>query len=71
MARGDLAEARRLEARLAPVIHAAFVESNPIPVKAMLHLQQRALNVLRLPLVALSDVHHETVRRALVDANAL
>lgn len=71
MARVDLAEARRLEARLAPVIHAAFVESNPIPVKAMLHLQQRMQNVLRLPLVALSDVHHDVVRRALVDANAL
>jgi 4-hydroxy-tetrahydrodipicolinate synthase len=71
MTRGDLAEARRLDARLAPVIHAAFVESNPIPVKAMLHLQQRMQNVLRLPLVALSDVHHDVVRRALADANAL
>lgn len=71
MTRGDLAEARRLDARLAPVIHAAFVESNPIPVKAMLHLQQRVQNVLRLPLVALSDVHHDFVRRALADANAL
>jgi 4-hydroxy-tetrahydrodipicolinate synthase len=36
MARGDLPEARRLDARLAPVAHAAFIESNPIPIKAML-----------------------------------
>jgi len=71
MARGDLADARRLEARLAPVIHAAFLESNPMPVKAMLHLQSRMENILRLPLVPLSDVHHETMRRALVAANAL
>lgn len=71
MARGDLADARRLDARLAPIVHAAFVESNPIPAKAMLHMQQRMQNVLRLPLVPLADVHHETIRRALAAANAL
>ncbi len=71
MLRGDLADARRLDKRVAPVIHAAFVESNPIPVKAMLHLQQRMQNRLRLPLVPLSDVHHDTVRQALASANAL
>jgi 2,3,4,5-tetrahydropyridine-2-carboxylate N-succinyltransferase len=49
-------------------VHAAFIESNPIPVKAMLHMQGRMQNVLRLPLVPLSDVHHDTVRRALADA---
>ncbi len=70
MHRGDLAEARRLDARLAPVIHAAFIESNPIPVKAMAAMQQRMQNVLRLPLVPLADVHHELVRRALAAANA-
>lgn len=71
MLRGDLADARRLDARVAPVIHAAFIESNPIPVKAMLHMQQRMENRLRLPLVPLSDVHHEVVRQALASANAL
>ncbi|MBL0172553.1 MAG: 4-hydroxy-tetrahydrodipicolinate synthase [Gemmatimonadaceae bacterium] len=71
MARGDLADARRLDERLAPVVHAAFIESNPIPVKAMLHMQGRMENVLRLPLVPLSDVHHDTVHRALASANAL
>ncbi len=71
MARGDLQDARRIDARLAPLVHAAFIESNPIPVKAMLHMQGRMQNVLRLPLVPLSDVHHDTVRRALADANAL
>lgn len=70
MARGDLGEARRLDSRLAPIVHAAFVESNPIPVKAMLHKQQRMENVLRLPLVPLADVHHEVVFRALASAHA-
>ena len=71
VARGDLAGARRIDARLAGVVHAAFIESNPIPVKAMLHMQGRMENVLRLPLVPLADVHHEHVRRALVTAGVL
>ena len=71
VARGDLAGARRIDARLAGVVHAAFIESNPIPVKAMLHMQGRMENVLRLPLVPLAAVHHEHVRRALVTAGVL
>ena len=67
MARGDLAEARRLDARLAPVAHAVFIESNPIPVKAMLAMMGR----MRLPLVSLLDAHHPLVRAALVQAGAL
>jgi len=71
MLRGDLADARRIDARVAPVIHAAFIESNPIPVKAMLAMQHRVQNQVRLPLVPLSDIHHDTVRRVLAAANAL
>lgn len=71
MTRGDLAGARRLDDRLAPVIHAAFIESNPIPAKAMLHLLGRMQNVLRLPLVPLAGVHHETIRRALASTDSL
>ena len=71
MARGDLAEARRLDAQLAPVAHAAFIESNPIPVKAMLAMMGRMRDHLRLPLVSLLDAHHPLVRAALVQAGAL
>ena len=69
-ARGDFPLARRLDARLAPVVHAAFVESNPIPVKAMLHLMERAENVLRLPLTSLPESHHALLRAALDAARA-
>ncbi len=71
MSRGDLSDARRLDARIAPVVHAAFVEANPIPIKAMLHMQQRMQNVLRLPLVPLSDVYRDTVRHLLDTTSAL
>ena len=52
-AAGDLVAARALHARLAPWMRAAFVESNPIPVKAALAMLGRMQNVLRLPLVPL------------------
>jgi len=71
MARGDLPEARRLDARLAPVAHAAFIESNPIPIKAMLAMMGRLHDRLRLPLVSMLEAHHPTVRAALVQAGAL
>jgi len=69
--RGDLAGARELDARLAPWMAAAFVESNPIPVKAALGMMGRIANVLRLPLVPLEQRHEKAVRAALVEAGAL
>lgn len=71
MARGDLTDARRLDALLAPITHAAFIESNPIPAKAMLAMMGRMRDQLRLPLVPLLAAHHPLVRAALVQAGAL
>ena len=69
--RGDLDGARRVDAQLAPVMHAAFVESNPIPMKAMLGMMERMAEHLRLPLVPLLDEHRPAVRAALRHAGAL
>ncbi len=63
--RGDLVKARALHHRLAPLVDAAFVESNPIPVKAALALMGKMQNVLRLPLVPLDARHVEQLRTAL------
>lgn len=71
MAREDLTEARRLDALLAPVVQAAFVESNPIPIKAMLAMMGRMHDELRLPLVPLLASYHPAVRAALVHCGAL
>ncbi len=68
---GDLAAARATQDRLLPWIQAAFVESNPIPVKAALAMMGRCENALRLPLVPLLDAHHDAVARALRAAGAL
>jgi len=68
---GDYAAARAIHERLEPWMRAAFVESNPIPVKAAMALLGRARNVLRLPLVPLDERHAATVRASLAAAGAL
>jgi 4-hydroxy-tetrahydrodipicolinate synthase len=69
--RGDYDDARAADGRLALWTHAAFIESNPIPVKAALSMMGMIGNNLRLPLVPLAAQHHATVRAALVAAGAL
>ena len=68
---GDFTGAKELHLRLLPWMRAAFVESNPIPVKAALAMMGRIGNHLRLPLVPLADAHTETVRSALRAADAV
>ena len=70
-AAGNYEAARAIDAKLAPVIHAAFVESNPIPVKAMLNLVGRMQDILRLPLVPLAESFRPLVHDALVRAQVL
>jgi 4-hydroxy-tetrahydrodipicolinate synthase len=54
-AAGDLATARRRHEQLLPVFRAAFWETNPAPIKMMLHLEGRMEPETRLPLVPASD----------------
>jgi 4-hydroxy-tetrahydrodipicolinate synthase len=70
-ARGDFATARRLHVQLLPWMRAAFVEANPLPVKAAMAMLGKMGNYLRLPLVPLADAHTESVRAALKTAGAL
>ena len=67
---GDFAGARLVQHRLAPWTAAAFVESNPIPLKAALSMLGLMEDVLRLPLVPLADAHRDAVRAALDAAGA-
>jgi 4-hydroxy-tetrahydrodipicolinate synthase len=52
-------------------MRAAFIESNPLPVKAGLAMMGRLQNHLRLPLVPMADAHTGAVRAALQTAGAL
>jgi 4-hydroxy-tetrahydrodipicolinate synthase len=68
---GDLAAARSTHLALTPWMRAAFVESNPLPAKAALHLLGLMGPTHRLPLVPLAERHRGAVRAALVAAGAL
>ena len=68
---GDLADARELHMRLLPWMRAAFIESNPIPVKAALAMMGKMENTVRLPLVQLAAGKSDAVRSALTVAGAL
>jgi 4-hydroxy-tetrahydrodipicolinate synthase len=70
-AAGDTNAARALDASLVGITAAAFVESNPIPVKAMLHYMGRIPNELRLPLVPLDTRHNDVIWAALASTGAL
>lgn len=62
---GDVAGARALHLRLAPVHESMFVEANPGPVKAALADAGRIAKEIRLPLVWPSEASVEKVRAAL------
>ncbi len=68
---GDLAGARQLHQQLLPWMRAAFMESNPMPVKAALSMMGKMENVLRKPLVPMDASKAELVRSALRAAEAL
>jgi 4-hydroxy-tetrahydrodipicolinate synthase len=69
--RGDAAGASRLDARLAELHQALFVEANPIPVKWALVELGRIQAGIRLPLTELSAAQRPVVRRALETAQLL
>lgn len=63
--RGDPAEAARIDAALATLHQALFVEANPIPVKWALAELGRIPTGIRLPLTELSAAQQPAVRRAM------
>jgi 4-hydroxy-tetrahydrodipicolinate synthase len=68
---GNVGGAREVHLQLLPWMRAAFIESNPIPVKAALAMMGKMENVLRLPLVPLAEGRTVAVREALERAGAL
>lgn len=68
---GDLPRARAINYQLLGLHQKLFVEANPIPVKWALAEMGRIESGIRLPLVSLSDIHHDTLRVALKEAGSL
>jgi 4-hydroxy-tetrahydrodipicolinate synthase len=67
MLAGDLEKARVWHYRLLPLMDANFLETNPAPVKAALALTGRIRNVLRLPLVPVTEKTRTALATTLKD----
>ncbi|MGA7178565.1 MAG: 4-hydroxy-tetrahydrodipicolinate synthase [Thiobacillaceae bacterium] len=65
---GNLEIARAINERLFLLHTKLFVEANPIPVKWALAEMGKISQGIRLPLVPLSEAHHETLRAAIKHA---
>lgn len=58
---GDFAKAREWHYQLLPLFKAAFIETNPIPIKAAMQLCGMAAGRCRLPLCDLAQTHLQTL----------
>jgi 4-hydroxy-tetrahydrodipicolinate synthase len=64
---GRLDEARRLHYELLPFIKAAFVETNPVPIKQAMNWAGLPAGPARLPLGRLSPASEAVLKKAMVD----
>jgi 4-hydroxy-tetrahydrodipicolinate synthase len=62
---GNFEQAREWHYRLLPLMDANFLETNPAPAKAALYIMGRIQNVLRLPLLPVSESTCAALRSAL------
>lgn len=68
---GEIEQARALDARLQPIHAILFCETSPIPTKWALNEMGKIEAGIRLPLVPLSEPHHEGMRRSLKEIGVL
>lgn len=70
-ASGDIAKARRLHYRLAPLVKAMFIETNPIPVKTAMGLLGMCEPSLRLPMCEMAPENLAKLKTALKEYGLL
>lgn len=61
---GDYAKAREMHYKLMPAFKAAFIETNPVPIKAVMNMMKIPAGTLRLPLVSLQKENEAKLRAA-------
>ncbi len=62
MLTGEMKSAAELQLKLMPLIHALFLEVSPIPVKAGLSMMGLCRDVLRLPLISMSEKNRAVLK---------
>lgn len=68
---GNYAEARKLNAKLFPLMQANFIETNPIPVKAGLAMMGMIEEVYRLPMVPMRPENRSRLEKAMIAVGLL
>ena len=61
--KGDFTFAQVINQRLMPLHQQLFVESNPIPVKWVLHKMGKIADVIRMPMTTLSAQYHHDLQK--------
>jgi 4-hydroxy-tetrahydrodipicolinate synthase len=64
-ASGDLEKARALHYRMAPLIDALFIETNPVPVKTALAMMGKVQEEFRLPLCGMADKNRQILKKTM------
>ena len=64
---GDFSEAQKIHYELLPLVKAAFIETNPVPIKAMLTMAGLPGGSARLPLGKLSESSEKFIKAVLAD----
>lgn len=65
MQNNELETAKEIHFQLMPFIKAAFIETNPIPIKALMNLLSMPAGICRLPLSNLQPKNHELLTQVL------
>jgi len=68
---GDFDKARKIHFELLPFIKAAFIETNPIPVKRAAALMGLPAGPVRLPLGGISSASETVLKKAMADLGLL
>ncbi|HOK09783.1 MAG TPA: 4-hydroxy-tetrahydrodipicolinate synthase [Candidatus Hydrogenedens sp.] len=68
---GNYAKAREIHYRCMPLFKALFYETNPMPVKAVLARMGMIKNILRLPLVPMSEPQYKRLEQVLQKLNLI
>ncbi len=71
MLEGKYDEARKLNAKLLPLMQANFIETNPIPVKAALAMMGKIKEVYRLPMCPMKPENRSKLEKVLAEQGLL
>ena len=62
---GDVKKSLEIQLKYLDLVHALFIEVNPIPVKEALNIMGKGVGGYRLPLCEMSEAHKEVLAHAI------